>query len=66
MFWSQTFDPEGTGFISVAQLEHILNSLGEDITREEMLELVAGAEVEGTGRVDYRRFTRTMLELAPG
>lgn len=59
------FDPDQKGTITTRQLISIMDGLGEDITPEEMLEIVSDAETDGEGLVDYRAFTKQMLLLAP-
>lgn len=59
------FDPDETGKISEKQLRTIMMGLGEDITLDEMAELLTGIPSDDRGLIDYRAFTRAMLELAP-
>merc|ERR1711988_1174382 len=41
------FDRDGSGFISVAELRHVMTNLGEKITDEEVDEMIREADVDG-------------------
>lgn len=47
------FDPEGYGFITTEELRHVLNSLGEKMTPDEIEEMLAVAEADSQGQVRY-------------
>ena len=47
------FDKDGNGFISSAELRHIMTTLGERLTDEEVDELIKQADVDGAGMVNY-------------
>merc|ERR1712178_450071 len=49
----KVFDRDGSGFISAAEIRHIMSNLGEKITDEEMDEMLAEADVDSDGKVDY-------------
>ena len=49
----QTFDRDGDGFISVKELRHVMRCLGEKMSDEEIDEMVAAADLDGDGRIDY-------------
>ncbi|VDP38460.1 unnamed protein product, partial [Soboliphyme baturini] len=51
------FDKEGNGFISVAELRHILTNLGEKLTDEEVDQLLQGQE-DSNGNVNIADFVR--------
>lgn len=50
------FDKEGNGFISAVELRHVLTSLGERLTDEEIDEVMREADLDGDGQVDYEAF----------
>jgi calmodulin len=52
----QVFDRDGNGMISAAELRHIMTSIGEKLTDEEVDEMLREAEVDGTLTKTYRRF----------
>lgn len=58
---SQVFDKAGAGSISVAELKHVLTSVGEKLSPEEIAELLAEADPEKSGRVTYDTFIKMML-----
>ncbi|KAJ3382899.1 hypothetical protein HDU84_003964 [Entophlyctis sp. JEL0112] len=51
----KVFDKEGNGFISAAELRHIMTNLGEKLTDEEVDLIIREADVEGNGQIDYTR-----------
>ena len=47
-------DKDKTGVISTDLLRHVLTSMGEQLTSEEVEELVKEADKDGTGKIDYK------------
>ena len=45
----KVFDKDGNGFISAAELRHIMTNLGEKLTDEEVRWIAAGSLIEGRG-----------------
>ncbi|CAI8054709.1 Myosin-2 essential light chain [Geodia barretti] len=56
----KVFDKEGNGFINSAELRHVLTSLGEKLTDEEVDQLLQGAE-DSQGQVNYEDFVKMVL-----
>ncbi|XP_063698281.1 calmodulin-beta-like [Culicoides brevitarsis] len=56
----QVFDKNKDGFISVHELKEILMNLGEKMTDNEFEDLIAEADVDGDGRIDYEEFIAMM------
>ncbi|XP_075225407.1 myosin-2 essential light chain-like [Lycorma delicatula] len=54
------FDKDGNGFISSAELRHLLTTLGEKMTDEEVEILLAGRE-DSHGNVNYEDFINMIL-----
>ena len=52
----QVFDKDGTGFISAAELRHVMTNLGEKLTDEEVDEMIREADIDGDGQVILDRF----------
>ena len=47
----RVFDKDGNGFISAAELRHVMTNLGEKLTDEEVDEMIREADVDGDGQV---------------
>ncbi|NWH17313.1 CETN1 protein, partial [Grus americana] len=58
----KVFDCDGTGKISFENLKVVASEVGEDITDEELQEMIDEADVNGDGEVDKEEFLR-MLTL---
>ncbi|KAL4235313.1 hypothetical protein ACF0H5_006948 [Mactra antiquata] len=50
------FDKSGCGYISASDIRDILQCLGEDLTEEEIDEMIAEVDIDGDGRIDYDEF----------
>ncbi len=47
------FDKDGNGFISAADLHHVMTNLGEKMTDEEVDEMILEADIDGDGQINY-------------
>lgn len=56
----KVFDKDGNGFISAAELRHVMTSLGEKLTDEEVDAMMKEADTDGDGQVDIEEFTKMM------
>ncbi|XP_023338145.1 myosin-2 essential light chain [Eurytemora carolleeae] len=54
------FDKDGNGFITSAELRHLLTTLGEKLSDEEAEQLLAGQE-DSKGNINYENFVRTVM-----
>lgn len=54
------FDKDGNGFISSAELRHLLSTLGEKLTDEEVEQLLMGQE-DSQGNINYEEFVRMVM-----
>ncbi|XP_054156438.1 myosin-2 essential light chain-like [Oppia nitens] len=54
------FDNDGSGYISSAELRHLLTALGEKLTDDEVEQIMVGMEDE-EGRVNYEYFVKQIL-----
>ena len=52
----RVFDKEGNGFISTAELASVMTNIGEVLSEEETEELIAEADIDGDGNVNYEEF----------
>jgi myosin light chain 6 len=51
---------DGNGFISSAELHHLLSTLGEKLTDEELKQLLMGQE-DSHGNINYKEFVRMVM-----
>ncbi|XP_065300924.1 uncharacterized protein [Dermacentor albipictus] len=54
----RVFDRDGHGFITTAELRHVVTTLGERMTDEEADELIREADPNNEGQVDYENFIK--------
>lgn len=57
----KVFDKDGNGFISRAELSHVMTNLGEKLTDEEVDGMIHEADVDGDGFINYEEFVRMMM-----
>ncbi|XP_009329299.1 PREDICTED: calmodulin, striated muscle [Pygoscelis adeliae] len=58
----RVFDKDGNGYISAAELRHVMTNLGEKLTDEEVDEMIKEADCNNDGQVNYEEFVRMMTE----
>ena len=56
----QVFDKDGNGFISAAELRQAMKNLGEELTEEEVDEMIRESDIDGNGQVNYVEFIDMM------
>ncbi|XP_052103938.1 calmodulin-alpha-like [Mytilus californianus] len=56
------FDKEGNGFISGAELRHIMTAIGEKLTDLEVDDMLHEADLDGDGMINYQEFVALMLK----
>ncbi len=49
----KTFDSDGDGLISAAELRNVMVNLGENLTDEQINEMVKEADLDGDGHLNY-------------
>jgi len=57
------FSHDGNGFISPAELRHVMTNLGEKLTDEEVDEMIREADIDGDGKVNYEGIFFTVLNV---
>merc|ERR1719361_684847 len=60
----KVFDKDGNGYISAAELRHVMTNLGEKLTDEEVDEMIREADIDGDGQVNYEEFVTMMTSSA--
>ncbi|ESQ42143.1 hypothetical protein EUTSA_v10014926mg [Eutrema salsugineum] len=56
----KAFDKDQNGFISAADLRHVMTNLGENFTDEVVDEMIRKAGVDGDGQIKYDDFVKFM------
>ena len=57
---TQVFDTDNSGKISAQELKKVMANLGENLTDEEIDEMIREADTDGDGEVDYDEFVKMM------
>ncbi|CAD6229397.1 unnamed protein product [Miscanthus lutarioriparius] len=57
----RVFDKDQNGFISAAELRHVMTNLGEKLSDEEVGEMIREADVDGNGNINYDEFVKVMM-----
>lgn len=58
----RTFDPDGKGTIGVEELRHILTTLGEPLTLDEINVMIVFADPDKDGIIHYEDFVTQMFK----
>ena len=57
----KVFDKDNDGYILAAELRHVLTSIGEKLTDEEVDEMIKEADIDGDGQINYDEFVKMMI-----
>ena len=61
---SRIFDKDDDGFISVEELRHIMQSLGEKMSEADLNEMIAEADDDEDGLINYEGWSLLGLSFA--
>ncbi|GAB5357377.1 hypothetical protein AAMO2058_000369400 [Amorphochlora amoebiformis] len=56
----QSLDNED--FISVAELKHVMESLGEELSESDLQEMIEEADINGDGKLNYKEFVAMIVQ----
>ena len=56
----KVFDKDGNGFISPAELYHVMRNLGENLSDSEINDMISEADIDKDGNIDYQEFVGMM------
>eukprot|EP00029_Vermamoeba_vermiformis_P014570 TRINITY_DN9687_c0_g1_i1.p1 TRINITY_DN9687_c0_g1~~TRINITY_DN9687_c0_g1_i1.p1 ORF type:complete len:149 (-),score=62.21 TRINITY_DN9687_c0_g1_i1:62-508(-) len=57
----KVFDKDNTGLISAAELRHVLTSIGEKLSDEDLDDLLKEIEVDESGNIAWQEFVKTLM-----
>ena len=60
-YFYRVFDRNGDGFISKSEFKHCMMHFGEQFTDEEVEEMIAEADSNNDGKIDYEEFSKMIL-----
>lgn len=56
----KVFDKDDNGYISAAELRHVMTNLREKLTDEEIDEMIREADIDGDSQINYEEFIKRM------
>merc|ERR1711959_155225 len=57
-----TFDADNSGYITREELVETLTTMGDPVDEETINGMIAEANLDGDGKIDYKEFTKIMLQ----
>ena len=57
----KVFDKDKNGYINAHELRATMNDLGEELTQEEIEEIIKEGDLDNDGQVDYDEFTKMIM-----
>ncbi|ABO97277.1 predicted protein, partial [Ostreococcus lucimarinus CCE9901] len=54
------FDLDRNGYVGAAEIAHVLASMGEKVTDDEIDEMILMADTDGDGQISFEEFHRLM------
>jgi calmodulin len=58
----ETFDKDKNGYLTIDELRHILTTLGDKFTDEEVDEIFREADVNRDGKLEYKEFVKFWID----
>lgn len=58
----RVFDRDGNGFISTAELRHVMTSIGEKLSEDEVNRMIKEADSDGDGQINYNEFVGIIMQ----
>ncbi len=56
----QVFDKDGSGTIDVEELRHVMKSIGENLSDDEIEEMLKEADKDGNGSIDCKSLSASL------
>jgi Ca2+-binding EF-hand superfamily protein len=56
----KVFDKNNDGFISHSELKQMMHNLGENLTDDQIAEMIREADIDGDGQINYNEFLKMM------
>ncbi|XP_070578313.1 calmodulin-like isoform X2 [Ptychodera flava] len=60
----RVFDTDDTGYITVDELRHLMTTMGEKLSADEMDEMVKDANADEDGKVNYQEFVKLITSYS--
>jgi len=57
----RVFDKENSGFVTAADIRHVLLTLGETLTADEVDRMIAEADTGKTGKINYVEYAKVLI-----
>ena len=54
------FDCDGNGFISREELAKVMKNIGEDLSEDDLTEMITEADKNGDGVIDFQEFAQML------
>ena len=62
IYFFRVFDRNGDGYISKSEFKHCMMHFGEKFTDDEVEEMIAEADANNDGQIDYTEFSQMILK----
>merc|ERR1712077_31547 len=57
----KVFDKESNGYVLAVEIQHVLGSLGESLSQDEVAKVFVGVEVNSNGMMKYDDFVKHIM-----